>query len=82
MISALNVKFLVVAGLCIMGNVIAESLDVYAPHITYPTHGVVWTAGEIQTVTWFVFPLPRRLTLSLKSSPKEYDQRSQADNEP
>ena len=28
------------------------SLDVASPPITYPTQGVVWTAGQTQTVTW------------------------------
>lgn len=26
--------------------------DVYVPPVTYPVNGTVWTAGEIQTVTW------------------------------
>ena len=29
-----------------------DSLDVAAPPVTYPTKGVVWKAGETQTVTW------------------------------
>ena len=29
-----------------------DKLDVAAPPVTYPTKGVVWRAGETQTITW------------------------------
>ncbi|KAF9534650.1 hypothetical protein CPB83DRAFT_842681 [Crepidotus variabilis] len=36
--------------------------DVYAPHITYPTAGVVWISGQTQTVTWDTSDAPTQIT--------------------
>ncbi|CAK5267960.1 unnamed protein product [Mycena citricolor] len=39
-----------------------NALDVYSPHMTYPTAGAVWTVGEKQNVTWDTSNAPKQIT--------------------
>jgi hypothetical protein len=41
--------------------VIAATIDVFDPTITYPTAGVVWIVGSNQTVSWRTSNIPRRI---------------------
>lgn len=34
---------------------------VYNPMVTYPTAGVIWTVGEVHTVTWNTADIPEEL---------------------
>ncbi|KAF9532543.1 hypothetical protein CPB83DRAFT_626976 [Crepidotus variabilis] len=51
-----------VAGVNASAVIQRAAQDVYSPHITSPTAGVVWTSGQTQTVTWDTSDAPAHIT--------------------